>query len=123
MNLAETLGSHRSRGCHFYFWNGRGFFPDLGDYVYDGNIGAIGQLFPYGDAWFESPNLWWESEGVWFVATDVDATSTYVGGTGSLIHDIVESRRLEAVEAHLDTTVDEWPGPGHLEIESLLGSR
>lgn len=44
----------------------------------------------------QSPNLFWPDDRSWCVATEIDFDSTLVGGSGSLIDDILSSDRLDA---------------------------
>lgn len=51
-----------------------------------------------GLGWPTSPNLMWPEDRAWFLASDIDFDSTLVGGTDSLIGEIVGSSALEAWE-------------------------
>jgi hypothetical protein len=46
----------------------------------------------------EAPNLIWPVDHTWLVASEVDFDSTLVGGSASLIEEIVESQQLEACQ-------------------------
>jgi hypothetical protein len=47
---------------------------------------------------FQSPALWWSQDRAWFVHTEIDGTSTYVGGSGSMIGRLVGEQILESFE-------------------------
>jgi hypothetical protein len=47
---------------------------------------------------FQSPALWWPQDRSWFVHTEIDGTSTYVGGSRSLIGRLVGEQILESFE-------------------------
>ena len=56
-------------------------------------------------AGYRSPNLWWPDDRAWFISTEVDAQSTYVGGTASMIDALVASSDIEALPATSDSPV------------------
>jgi hypothetical protein len=45
-----------------------------------------------------SPNLWWPDDRAWCVATEIDLDSTYVGGSGALIRELLDDSRFEALQ-------------------------
>ncbi len=51
-----------------------------------------------------SPNLFWPDDRAWFVTTAVEGTWTGVGGSESLIADLLADRRLEVVRARHEVT-------------------
>jgi hypothetical protein len=51
---------------------------------------------------FQSPALWWPDDRAWFVHTEIDGTSTYVGGSRSMIDRLVEEQILESFEVDPD---------------------
>jgi hypothetical protein len=62
------------------------------------------QWFRFGESgWFQSPTLWWPDDRGWFVHTEIDATSTYVGGSRTLIDRLVAEQLLESFEVEADT--------------------
>jgi hypothetical protein len=65
------------------------------------SVGEIGELRQWqGQSHFEphSPNLWWPDDRAWCVATDIDLDSTYVGGSATLVRELLGDTRFEALE-------------------------
>jgi hypothetical protein len=60
----------------------------------------------YDAAGHQSPALWWPDSRAWFVSTEVDAFSTYVGGSGQMIDELLRSDKIEAVRISLDAPLD-----------------
>jgi hypothetical protein len=52
---------------------------------------------------FRSPTLWWPRDHAWFVHTEIDASSTYLGGTPSMIDRLVGEQILESFRVQPDT--------------------
>jgi hypothetical protein len=52
---------------------------------------------------FRSPALWWPEDRAWFVHTEIDALSTYLGGTRSLIDHLLGAQTLESFEVRGDS--------------------
>jgi hypothetical protein len=52
-----------------------------------------------GEGWEDGPNLWWPSDRSWCVASEIDFPYTYVGGSRSLIEEVVAHPLLEALTA------------------------
>jgi hypothetical protein len=48
-----------------------------------------------------SPNMWWPEDRSWIVVTDIDFAWTYVGGSVSLISNILQDSALEALSCNL----------------------
>ena len=69
-----------------------------------GPVTAIVPLFEA--AGRQSPALWWPENRTSLVSTEVDAYSTYVGGSASLIEDLLESEKIEAVRSRLEAPLD-----------------
>ncbi len=62
------------------------------------------QKFHFGDGgWFQSPTLWWPDDKSWFVHTEIDGTSTYLGGSRSMIRRLVGEQIMESFEVKADT--------------------
>jgi hypothetical protein len=55
------------------------------------------ERFTFGERWFQSPNVWWPDDRAWLVHTEVDYHSTYVGGSRSLVEELLASD-LECLE-------------------------
>lgn len=51
--------------------------------------------------WEQSANLWWPEDRAWCVATEIDFSWTYVGGTESLIDELLANPALEAMRAEI----------------------
>ena len=109
--LASVLATVTTpdEACWFAVWDG---FPDVRHewgaaptfsvprremYLLTGKLGSAGtpliDNFPRPTA-----NLWWPDSHAWCVATDIDLMTTYVGGEPDLIHKVVDSREIEALE-------------------------
>jgi len=110
--LVDVLGRHTAtpERCWFCVWEGVGFLDFAGvrervrlpnrDYLlYNGPIELA--TTPLDDTWTYSPNLWWPDDRAWIVATEVDFAWTYVGGTSSLVGELLEDPRIEALAAEL----------------------
>jgi hypothetical protein len=57
---------------------------------------------------FELPapaDFWWPDDRAWCVSADVDLDSTYVGGAGALVADLLGRSGLEALPAELDDPI------------------
>ncbi|KWX00555.1 hypothetical protein TH66_15180 [Carbonactinospora thermoautotrophica] len=50
---------------------------------------------------WQSPNLWWPEDRAWCVASEIDLESSYLGGTESLVDQLLHDRRLEVVPVSL----------------------
>ena len=69
--------------------------------------GALDDVEPlYGSAGLQSPALWWPQSRSWLVSTEVDAFSTYIGGSTSLIEGLLESQEIEAVPSGIAAPLD-----------------
>ncbi|TME00200.1 MAG: hypothetical protein E6I71_16745 [Chloroflexi bacterium] len=52
-----------------------------------------------GAGWEDGPNLWWPADRTWCVASEIDFPYTYVGGSRSLIEEVVAHPLLESLPA------------------------
>lgn len=52
---------------------------------------------------FQSPALWWPEDRAWFVHTEIDGSSTYLGGTHSMIDRLVGEQILESLHVQPGT--------------------
>jgi hypothetical protein len=69
--------------------------------------GPLQAVFPLFDsAGTQSPALWWPESRSWLVSTEVDVYSTYVGGSGNLIDDLLRSEEIEALPVRLEAELD-----------------
>jgi hypothetical protein len=80
-------------------------FPLLGDgrsyLLFNGAVEDAARFdLGYGS---RSPALWWPEDRAWFVHTEIDALSTYVGGTRSLIDHLLGDQILESFEVREDS--------------------
>ena len=69
-----------------------------------GALDAVVPLFRAAGA--QSPALWWPQGREWLVSTEVDAYSTYVGGPGRMVDELLASADVEAVRIGLDAAYD-----------------
>jgi len=115
---------HLHAGGRFALWNGWGDF-EIGEddesavveitpritssgrryLLYRGPLRSITRLRFFGGS-FRPPSFWWPEDRSWFVATEVDAVSTYVGGTGTLIERLRATDGLEVLPAGVDDPFD-----------------
>lgn len=69
----------------------------------EGPLDAAGEvamsIFP------QSPNLFWPDDRAWCVATDIDLDSTYLGGSTTLVRDLMAADRLEVLPVSVDDPV------------------
>jgi hypothetical protein len=117
--VIDVLARHTAspERCLFGLWEGWGWIDWMADdlraaarlevpnrayLLFEGPLEAVDQI-----AWrFNrdpdqaltrgAPNLIWPADRSWFVASEVDLDSTFVGGSKSLIDDLLADSRLEA---------------------------
>jgi hypothetical protein len=54
----------------------------------------------------QSVNIWWPADRAFCVVTDIDLMSTYVGGSGACIEDLLATPDLEVVPSAVSDPVD-----------------
>ena len=93
--------------CLFNWWEGGGhWWAEIN--VYRGTLEVVHDLIPYRDDFhFASPTLWWAEDRSWFVCTHIEADSTYVGGSTTLVERVISEAALEAARVEPDF---EFPG-------------
>jgi hypothetical protein len=110
--MAAVLYRHTAtpNQCWFAVWDGWGdlAFRSLGKptfqlpgrryFLFSGSLAAANTSFADGLAGHRSANLWWPNDRAWCVATEVDLNSTYVGGSGACIAELVATPGVEAVK-------------------------
>ena len=69
-----------------------------------------------------TPNLWWPESHSWFVASEIDLTSTYVGGPRSLITQLVNDSRIEAMQVGVSDTIYSLPEPWLIQLANEAAS-
>ena len=52
--------------------------------------------------WMDGPNLWWPADRAWCVASEIDLPWTYVGGSKTLIAEVLGDPELIAQPLSLD---------------------
>jgi hypothetical protein len=52
--------------------------------------------------WMDGPNLWWPADHSWCVASEIDLPWTYVGGSKTLIDEVLADPELRAQPLSLD---------------------
>jgi hypothetical protein len=52
------------------------------------------------DGWYHAPALWWPEDRAWFVQTEIDGTSTYLGGSRTMVGRLVGDQILESFEVN-----------------------
>jgi len=57
-----------------------------------------------GAGWEDGPNLWWPDDRAWCVASEIDLDETFVGGTRTLIDDILAREDLGARATTIDAS-------------------
>ncbi len=74
--------------------------------------GGPGDALALMESKHQTPNLWWPSDHSWCLATDIDLAWTYVGGSSSLVAELVSDPRLEALavspELHHGMALPDW---------------
>lgn len=81
--------SCRSPGQAAFQLPGRRYF------LFTGSVAAASRSLT-DDIGHRSANLWWPGDRAWCVATEVDLNSTYVGGSGACVAELVATPGLEA---------------------------
>lgn len=76
--------------------------------LFEGPLAAAGEIGYRGEDYFfpQSPNLFWPEDRQWCVSTEVDLNSTYLGGSTTLVSDLIANARLEVVPASLRDPID-----------------
>jgi hypothetical protein len=69
-------------------------------FLFRGPLASVGDSFGRGT--WQSPSMWWPDDRSWFVATEVDAWSTYIAGSSSLIDTLLSHPWLEVLRASVD---------------------
>jgi hypothetical protein len=63
--------------------------------------GPIDAALAFAGSTGQTPNLWWPADRAWCVASEIDLCWSYVGGSASLIAELLADPRLEALPAAL----------------------
>lgn len=108
--LREILLSHTEEpnSCWFGIWSGFGETHRLGLgkpkaignnsndewYLFRGSLKNI--EYSFSSTGHQSANLVWAKDRSWCLGTNIDLKSTYIGGSKSLVSDVVKSSGLEA---------------------------
>ena len=114
-SLIEVLGAHTAApaSCFVGVWSGFGWdyregIPETAQIstpardwdLFRAPLEALAlDFFEVGPMSRQSPNLAWPADWRWCLVTDIDLVSTYVGGSESLIAQILGHESLEAYEA------------------------
>ncbi|WP_242910759.1 hypothetical protein [Actinomadura terrae] len=77
--------------------------PERAYLLLEGPLDAAGELAM--PLLSQSPNLFWPDDRAWCVTSETDLDSTYLGGTGALVSDILADERLEAVPVEVTDPV------------------
>lgn len=141
--LVRLLRSHTTtpERCSFGIWEGYGWDSSIvpaevvagprvrlpfRDYLFDTGPVETGLVLPEVR---ELADIWWPEDQSWFVYGDVDLRWTYVGGSESLVHELVESSELEALwvdpegPARLSRVIPEWLSARiETAVEDLMSS-
>jgi len=104
-SLIKVLQPHTGANrCLFHCWLLT--TDELESLVFEGDL-ADAVLFPHDVPGVHStPTHWFPEDRRWFVNTDYDLPFTLVGGSQSLIDDLVGSDTLECIVVQPDTRVD-----------------
>jgi hypothetical protein len=73
-------------------------------FLMDGPLSAVLDLFQA--AGHQSPAMWWPDDRSILLSTEVDAFSTYVGGSTSVVEALQRTDGIEAVPVRLDAALD-----------------
>ncbi len=65
----------------------------------------------------EVPTFWWPEDRRWFVATEVNLASTFIGGPGSLVQQLIDDPSLEALPARISDSVVEYDDRPNEELD------
>ena len=124
-SLVRTLARHTTARDHCWFalWNGWGLLdlepkflnrptfelPGRAYYLARGRLAAAAtQSADVRSAGNVPRSMWWPDDHAWCVATDIDLDSTYVGGSGACIEELLADPDLEtaAVNVNAGITAD-----------------
>ncbi|WP_328535348.1 hypothetical protein [Streptomyces sp. NBC_00344] len=105
--LIPVLARHTatSEHCWYGLWNGYGRwdFDQLPSFATPGRdevllAGTLSDAVSPAslDEFAELPDLWWPQDRAWCLGGDVDLVSTYIGGSGELIDELLAAPELEA---------------------------
>ena len=67
--------------------------------------GPVTEAESFWSAIGQCPTIWWPEDRAWLVHTHIEATSTYVGGSGELVDRLVRGQVLESFEVQPETLV------------------
>lgn len=101
--LAEALARHSPAPDAFfrYWWLAAGEFSG-NDVVYRGELTGVPALFGSPFNHHVSPSHWFPANRGWCVGTDYDSCITLLGGTSTLICDVLACPELEALPVKAD---------------------
>ena len=75
---------------------------DLPNRQYLVYVGPLSEL----PSWhWDGPNLWWPDDRAWLVASEIDLVSTYVGGPGAAIAELLQDPLLEVVPSSVSDRI------------------
>ncbi|MBG0825750.1 hypothetical protein HS048_34260 [Planomonospora sp. ID91781] len=123
--LAALLAGHTRapQRCWFAVWEGYGdlalpvedagvprvAMPGRDMLLLSGPLSAAATSFAQASWGHQSASLWWPEDRAWCVATDVDLMSTYIGGSGECIAQVVADAQLEVLAVDVDDALG-WDG-------------
>jgi hypothetical protein len=121
--VAAVLARHTTtpEHCWFCVWEGYGWpvLNRLGEgaprvalehrdcLLFHGPVSAATAF--RSEPWFQSATLWWPEDRAWCVASELDIYSTYVAGTPSAVHELVEHPELEVLSCTAEQDIDHGP--------------
>lgn len=87
--------------------------PNRDYLLYSGPTGAVTASVSLADSG-QTPNLWWPEDRAWCVATEIDLASTYVGGPGAMVEQLLTDDRIEAIA--VDASQPTWRVDERVEL-------
>jgi hypothetical protein len=114
--VARTLARHTAGDdrCWYAVWNGWGQrdlqskfhnrptfeLPGRAYYLARGPLAAVGQSAGVTPTGHVPCSLWWPDDHAWCVATDIDLDSTYIGGSGACIEELLTDPEIEVAQVN-----------------------
>ena len=106
--LTSVVRRHTNPGrCLFHFWL-LATVDWKDNLLFEGALDEVSNFPDQAKGTRLSPTHWFPENRAWIVCTDYDLTFTLIGGSKSLVDDLLRNRDLECVQVHADTRVDAY---------------